>query len=93
MRGCRACRFGALSKKEVLPVADQWEFDGMVPREIFRNLGALGFFGVRYPLEYGGGGLGPMSSVVFGEELTRSSYGGNRAFRHTGQVNVIKKLY
>src|SRR4029079_4521801 len=38
--------------------------------------GALGFLGMRHPVEYGGGGLGPMASVVLGEELARASYGG-----------------
>src|SRR5882672_5777817 len=61
---------------EVVPKADQWEIDGTVPREIFRKLGALGFLGMRYPVEYGGGGLGPLASVVLGEELARSGYGG-----------------
>ena len=62
--------------KEVLPFADQWEVDGMVPREIFRKLGTLGFLGMRHPEQYGGGGLGAMASVVFGEEVARSGYGG-----------------
>lgn len=31
---------------------------------------------MRHPAEFGGGGMGAMSSVVLGEELARSSYGG-----------------
>jgi acyl-CoA dehydrogenase len=31
---------------------------------------------MRHPVEYGGGGLGPLASVVLGEELARSGYGG-----------------
>jgi acyl-CoA dehydrogenase len=61
---------------EVLPFADQWELDGHIPREIYRKLGDMGFLGMRHPTEYGGSGLGAMASVVFGEELARSGYGG-----------------
>jgi acyl-CoA dehydrogenase len=32
---------------EVKPHGEQWEVDGMVPREIFRKLGALGVLGMR----------------------------------------------
>lgn len=61
---------------EVLPKGDQWEIDGQIPREIFLKLGAMGFLGMRHPPEYNGGGMGAMSSVVLGEELSRSGYGG-----------------
>jgi len=61
---------------EVIPHGDQWEIDGSVPRGIFRKLGELGFLGMRHPVEYGGGGLGALASVVLGEEVARSSFGG-----------------
>ena len=61
---------------EVIPHADAWEQDGMVPREVFRKLGAMGLLGMRFPVEYGGSGLGPLASVVLAEELARSGYGG-----------------
>src|SRR5690606_33712614 len=32
--------------------------------------------GMRHPEEYGGGGLGAMASVIFGEEMARCTYGG-----------------
>jgi acyl-CoA dehydrogenase len=60
----------------IVPHADAWEESGEIPRQVFRDLGALGFLGMRHPVEYGGGGLGPLASVVLGEELARSSYGG-----------------
>jgi alkylation response protein AidB-like acyl-CoA dehydrogenase len=34
---------------EVLPHAQQWEKDGMVPRAVLRRMGELGFHGVRIP--------------------------------------------
>lgn len=60
----------------IIPHADVWESEGMIPRQVFRDLGRLGFLGMRHPVEYGGAGLGPLASVVLGEELARSTYGG-----------------
>ncbi len=60
----------------IVPQADAWEAEGVIPRKVFRELGSLGFLGMRHPVEFGGGGLGPLSSVVVGEELARSTYGG-----------------
>src|SRR3990172_10687367 len=61
---------------ESVPHADAWEAAGQIPRTLFRDLGRLGYLGMRHPVEYGGGGLGALASVVFGEELGRSTYGG-----------------
>ena len=63
-------------KTEVQPVADAWERDGKIPREIYRKMGEIGLLGMRYPVEFGGTELGTMASLVFAEELGRSSYGG-----------------
>ena len=32
----------------VLPHADRWEEDGCVPREVLREMGALGLLGIRF---------------------------------------------
>lgn len=61
---------------EVIPHAERWEAEGRLPREVFRKLGAIGLLGMRHPQAHGGGGLGPLASAVFGEELGRSGYGG-----------------
>jgi acyl-CoA dehydrogenase len=61
---------------EVLPHADAWELDGCIPRAVFRRLGELGMLGMRHPVEYGGADMGPVASVLFAEELGRSTYGG-----------------
>ncbi len=63
-------------EERIAPNGEAWEQAGEIPREIFRELGGLGLLGMRHPVEYGGGGLGAMSSVVFAEELSRSSFGG-----------------
>ncbi|HRD77006.1 MAG TPA: acyl-CoA dehydrogenase family protein [Hyphomicrobiaceae bacterium] len=61
---------------EVKPVAERWETDGFVPRPILRRAGELGFLGLRYPTEYGGSAMDPLASVILGEELGRSTFGG-----------------
>lgn len=63
-------------ESEVIPVGEDWERAGKIPREIYRKMGNLGLLGMRYPVEYGGTDLGPLASVVFAEELGRSTFGG-----------------
>ncbi|WP_096701157.1 acyl-CoA dehydrogenase family protein [Magnetospirillum sp. 15-1] len=62
--------------EKIIPHGEQWERDGMIPRDIFRQMGELGFLGMRHPAEYGGTDLGPLASMVFAEELARSTFGG-----------------
>ncbi len=63
-------------EKEIVPKADVWEADKAIPRSVLDDMGKLGFFGLRIPEKYGGIGMGPMASVVFAEELGRSTFGG-----------------
>ena len=62
--------------EQVLPNGDQWEHDGAVPREVLKEMGALGLFGIRYPEKYGGAELDARTTAAFAEELGRSTYGG-----------------
>jgi len=62
--------------EKIVPHGEAWEASGEIPRSVFRELGALGFLGMRHPEAYGGGGMGALASVVLGEELARSSFGG-----------------
>lgn len=63
-------------EREIVPRAAEWEEGGHVPREILDEMAGLGFFALRVPEEHGGIGLGALASVVFAEELGRSTYGG-----------------
>jgi acyl-CoA dehydrogenase len=62
--------------EEIKPQALQWEHDGMVPREVLRRMGELGFLGIRYPAQYGGAEMDTLASVVLAEELGRSTFSG-----------------
>jgi acyl-CoA dehydrogenase len=66
----------AFVEKEVVPHVDAWEEAGRIPRELWRRLGELGFLGLEFPVEYGGGGGDFLSSVVLGEEMARCRSGG-----------------
>ena len=62
--------------EEIKPHALQWEEDGMVPREVLRRMGELGFLGVRYPATYGGSDMDTLATAVLSEELGRSTFSG-----------------
>ena len=69
-------RPGSFVANEVIPVADEWETTGKVPREVLQQMGALGMFGLRTPESRGGLGLGPLASLTFAEALGSSTYAG-----------------
>jgi len=62
--------------EEVEPVAERWEAEGMVPRDVLRLMGSLGFFGLAYDPAYGGAGADPVTNLVFAEALSQSTFGG-----------------
>jgi acyl-CoA dehydrogenase len=66
----------AFVSKEVIPNGEAWEADGMVPREVLRQMGDLGMLGLRVPEELGGLGLGPLASATFAEALASSTFAG-----------------
>lgn len=75
---------------EIKPHALAWEEAGFVPREVLRRMGALGFFGIRYPSEYGGSDMDTLATVVLAEELGRSTFSGVAitALVHTDMASV-----
>ncbi|BAT60146.1 acyl-CoA dehydrogenase [Variibacter gotjawalensis] len=75
---------------EVKPHGEKWEKDGFVPRDVLRRMGELGFFGIRYPAEYGGSEMDELATVVLSEELGRSTFGGFAitALVHTDMASV-----
>jgi acyl-CoA dehydrogenase len=63
-------------EKEIVLKAAAWEEQGFVPREVLREMGGLGFLGLRYPEEFGGSGLDARATALLAEELGRSTFGG-----------------
>jgi alkylation response protein AidB-like acyl-CoA dehydrogenase len=64
-------------EKEVTPFHEQWEHDGIVPRELWLKAGAAGFLAMAAPEACGGLGLADFRyNVVLTEELTRAGASG-----------------
>ena len=66
----------AFVEREVTPHVDLWEEEGRIPRSFWQRMGELGFLGLDFPPEYGGGGGDFLASVVLGEEMARCRSGG-----------------
>ena len=62
-------------EKELAPHADEWEEQQGFPDEVFKRMGELGYLGLHYPEEYGGGGGDYFTNVVLAEELSRCGIG------------------
>jgi alkylation response protein AidB-like acyl-CoA dehydrogenase len=63
--------------KEITPHYDQWELDGIVPRDLFRAAGANGFLCMATPEEYGGGGVDDFRyNMIVAEEVQRAGIAG-----------------
>ena len=62
--------------REVEPHAAAWEAEGKVPRQVLRQMGAAGLFGLMYEPEYGGAGADALTNLVFAEALSQSTFGG-----------------
>lgn len=61
---------------EIIPEADSWEEAGIIPHHVYEGMGAMGFLGLGVPTEFGGADLDALGTVVFGEELGRTGFGG-----------------
>ncbi|MFC5820079.1 acyl-CoA dehydrogenase family protein [Nonomuraea harbinensis] len=56
--------------REVAPHHDQWEKDGIVPRDVWKKAGEVGMFGFSVPEEHGGAGIKDFRyNAVIVEEL------------------------
>lgn len=64
-------------EREVLPHHEQWEKDGIVPRDLWRKAGATGLLCFDVPEEYGGMGVKDFRyNMIVSEEQTRTGASG-----------------
>ena len=63
-------------EKEVIPNASIWEAERQIPKSIFKKMGDLGYLGINFSEDYGGTNADLWYSVVFLEEIARSTMGG-----------------
>jgi acyl-CoA dehydrogenase len=65
-------------QKELVPHAEEWEEEGYFPDWVFHRLGELGYLGLHFPEEYGGGDGDYFTNIVLMEELANcGSFGVN----------------
>ena len=79
-------RLRAFLAKEVTPHVDQWERDGIVPKNAWRKMGRAGFLCMAVSPEFGGLGADFRHSVIVAEELTRTGHAGLAASLHSDVV-------
>jgi acyl-CoA dehydrogenase len=61
-------------KERIAPDYEAWEHAGIVPRALWRELGAAGMLGTDIPEQYGGIGADYRFSVVVQQEIARAGY-------------------
>ena len=66
----------AFVEKELQPNAQEWEAAESFPRAIFKRVGDLGFFGLKYPEDVGGSGPDFLADAVVTEEFARCGSAG-----------------
>lgn len=62
--------------KEIEPYYEQWEDEGIVPRELWNKLGAQGLLCIDIPAEFGGIGAPFAFSVALLETFSKRGFGG-----------------
>jgi alkylation response protein AidB-like acyl-CoA dehydrogenase len=80
-------------EKEIVPFHDQWEKDGIVPRELWLKAGEAGLLCCTVPEEYGGIGADYLYDVVVFEELWRAGTSGPGFLIHTDLVATYIKSF
>jgi len=60
-----------LVRRDLDPIAEQVERDGVVPEGIVQKMKRLGYFGLRVPEQFGGGGLSTLGYCMVLEELSK----------------------
>lgn len=69
--------FSDFIHKEIIPFHDQWEKDGIVPREIWTKAGTQGFLCMDFPEEYGGLGIKDFKfNAIINEQLSKHRLSG-----------------
>ena len=81
-------------EKEVVPHYPEWEKGGRMPRDVFKQMGALGMLGMAIPEEYGGGGHArlPLQRRAAGGGGAGAGHAVDRAHPARGDPAVLPAL-
>jgi acyl-CoA dehydrogenase len=64
------------TEKELFPHVEEWEEARVFDKSVFKRMGDLGFLGLHYPEDVGGGDGDYFCNIVLAEELARCGSGG-----------------
>jgi alkylation response protein AidB-like acyl-CoA dehydrogenase len=59
------------TNKEIKPIASKIDEEAKIPKELIKKMAELGFLGISFPEEYGGGGFGEVGYCIAQEEISR----------------------
>ena len=79
--------------KEIAPFHEDWEEQGVVPRDLWLKAGAAGMLCCTVPEQYGGLGLDYLFDVVVFEEMARSGFTGPGFLIHCDLVATYIKSF
>jgi alkylation response protein AidB-like acyl-CoA dehydrogenase len=96
--------FARFSDERIAPQAAALDESHAYPRELMRELAALGFFGMRYPEAVGGSGVGLMEFALALEEIARGSMSlagaaamqslmGTKFLHMLGNADILERLF
>jgi citronellyl-CoA dehydrogenase len=63
------------AQREIAPYAEEWDAEGIFPRDVFKKAGDLGLFGIRLDPKYGGSGLDWWATAAYIEGLSYTTSG------------------
>jgi acyl-CoA dehydrogenase len=72
--------------EEIIPFYDQWEKEGIIPKEVWKKMGQNGYLCPWVEKEYGGAGLGLDYSFIITEEMAYAGVYGLMAGLHSDIV-------
>ncbi|HET9041764.1 MAG TPA: acyl-CoA dehydrogenase family protein, partial [Burkholderiales bacterium] len=96
--------FERFCDERIAPQAASLDEAHAFPRELFTELGRLGFFGIRYPEDVGGSGLDLVTFCLALEEVARGSLSlagcaamqslmGTKFLHMLGNADVLERLF
>jgi alkylation response protein AidB-like acyl-CoA dehydrogenase len=96
--------FARFSDEAIAPQAAAIDDAHVFPRQLFGQLAELGFFGLRYPEDLGGSGLGLTEFALALEEIARGSMSlagaaamqslmGTKFLQMLGNADIIERLF
>jgi len=59
------------TNNEIKPIASKIDEEAKIPKELITKMAELGFLGISFPEEYGGGGFGEVGYCLMQEEIAR----------------------